>query len=149
MSNIGEVYDILCEKADDLFRKHDLCGTAIGDGKCHGNRFPEKTGRDDDRCCKDCDNLIPGEGCSVKSLCCKIWLCGTVAIMASKDPQLQKAIEELRAFHRECYEKGLPVGAGIVLRENTKSRIVSIGFRKGKEETLSDIKHLRNKGKIP
>jgi len=73
-----ELYDILYDIADGLFREYNPC--KIENGKCVRGR--------DGGCCEGCEYLKEN-GCSVKALFCKLWLCEP---MLNKYPQLRKKL---------------------------------------------------------
>lgn len=64
---LSKKYDELYEQASGVVRKHNPC--KITDGKCAAKRSIANG-----LCCKECPHLGP-DGCTTKSLGCKIWLC--------------------------------------------------------------------------
>jgi hypothetical protein len=66
-----KLYDRLYEIADFLLKKHNPCGHS--NGKCGGMKTYTFQGG----CCGECEHLR-ANGCSVKALYCKLWVCGAV-----------------------------------------------------------------------
>jgi hypothetical protein len=69
MSYKSRLYDVLYEMADKVLKEHNPC--RVENGKClrcqkGGHNF----------CCDDCQYL-KDNGCSVKALYCRVWLCGS------------------------------------------------------------------------
>ena len=65
------LYDKLYKIADFLLKKHNPC--KFSNGKCGGS----KSHMFKEGCCVGC-NYLKEDGCSVKALYCKLWVCGTV-----------------------------------------------------------------------
>ena len=65
------LYDRLYEIADFLLKKHNPCKHS--NGKCGGMETYMYSGG----CCGGCKHLRE-DGCSVKALYCKLWVCGVV-----------------------------------------------------------------------
>ncbi|HOF42321.1 MAG TPA: hypothetical protein PLF30_02480 [Candidatus Moranbacteria bacterium] len=61
----SELYDALYETADSILKKYDPCKFKSGTCKTRGN------------CCEGCKYLSKN-GCTVKALSCKLWLCDDV-----------------------------------------------------------------------
>ena len=59
---ISTLYDDLYEEADFIIKRNNPC--QIKDGKCFAGQ----------PCCTNCAHL-KNNGCTVKSLACKLWLC--------------------------------------------------------------------------
>jgi hypothetical protein len=79
--NISERYDEVYSKMQDLLTKTNPCRIKKDDqGKvsCCGEDNPCL-------CCSGCKHLSP-DGCAVKSLACKLWLCGEAMRNALRDP---------------------------------------------------------------
>ena len=63
----SEAYDYLYLKAEQLFAEYNPCD--VRDGNCKNGRL-----RETKFCCWGCEHL-GDNGCTVKSLCCKLWFC--------------------------------------------------------------------------
>ena len=69
-NSLLKIHDNLWERANHIFKKNDVCEIVDGmcyQGRLNGNNF----------CCGGCQYLSD-TGCTVKSLRCKLWLCGEV-----------------------------------------------------------------------
>ena len=67
--NLPIIYDQLYDEADKLFKKYNYCD--IKDNTCYQARRCGCISF----CCKRCEYLSDN-GCTVKSLTCKLWICG-------------------------------------------------------------------------
>lgn len=65
---LSKEYDRIYEEADALFKRYDPC--QFKDGKCKSEVFP-------DGCCEGCVYL-GSNGCTIQSLGCKLFMCGSV-----------------------------------------------------------------------
>lgn len=78
------VHDRLYELADKLLKRHNPCA------KCWAtNCYHEHVTQ---RCCEGCVYFKKGQGCTVKALYCKLWICGAVTNQA----QLRRRLQRLR-----------------------------------------------------
>jgi hypothetical protein len=75
---LGDLHDHLYDAADRLFKKYNPCG--IENGACIANRG--KIWFKKGCCCRGCKYLSL-EGCTTRSLACKLWFCGAVEILDS------------------------------------------------------------------
>ena len=97
-----ELFNALCEQADDVLEKYNPCRWV--DGRCAHDRIYGTRGW----CCDQsidgrygpCDKLGPN-GCTVRSLACKCWLCD-VAFGISPE-----AFRELKEIEKVAKENGL------------------------------------------
>ncbi len=64
----GQLYDILINLGQKTMNYYNPCDWR--NGKCRRMRLSE----DDEGCCVGCEHL-GAQGCTVKSLACKLWLC--------------------------------------------------------------------------
>lgn len=65
----SEAYDYLYLKGQQLFAEYDPC--AVRDGACRNGRQNDGNSF----CCFGCKHLSE-DGCTIRSLSCKLWLCG-------------------------------------------------------------------------
>lgn len=77
---LSKLYDAIYDRADQLFKEYDLC--SINNGKCLDGCF----------CCSNCKHLSP-DGCTIRSLACKLSICGA-AERAAREYN-KEAIEEI------------------------------------------------------
>jgi len=82
--NRKELHDKLCKEADELTAKYDPCKIKTADGvtTCTGKEI----------CCAPCDYLSP-EGCTIKSLGCKLYFCYAVQ---KKYPEVVREMHKIR-----------------------------------------------------
>lgn len=102
---LSQLYDKLYENGVRILRKHDPCG--FSNGKCAA---PRKN------CCEDCKYLSKN-GCTVKELACKLWLCDSAR---RRFPGCARKLDELW---------------DVAMKHHL------IGERETKEETLDRIEH--------
>jgi len=91
-----ELYDILYNIGEQILNHYDPCGWRAGE--CRRMRSSEP---DAEVCCKECAHLAKN-GCTVKSLACKLWLCG--------DPsnQFKECVNELKIVRMVADYCGVP-----------------------------------------
>lgn len=82
------MYDFLYNAAEIVLNKHNPCGFDTETGEC---RMGATNG-----CCTGCPHLT-GDGCTVKSLMCKLWLCN----------EHSEAYDELYSIRVLAHEAGL------------------------------------------
>jgi hypothetical protein len=84
-------YYYLCDKATKLFDKYNPCDFNKH-GRCiHCRELYQKS------CCGDCQHLGKN-GCTIKNLPCKLFLC---KYMADKYPELENELKKLRVIAYE------------------------------------------------
>jgi hypothetical protein len=91
---LSKLYDALYRRASDLFREYDPCKIrhmAGGEVSCiaHSTRNLKTT-----CCCGYCKWLGPN-GCRVKALYCKVWICST---LSGENPKLERQLRHLSAI---------------------------------------------------
>jgi hypothetical protein len=98
---LSKLYDALYRRASDLFREYDPCKIrhmAGGEVSCiaHSTRNLKTT-----CCCGYCKWLGPN-GCRVKALYCKVWICST---LSGENPKLERQLRHLSAILEKepCY----------------------------------------------
>lgn len=67
-SKLEQIYDVLFDEADKLMKEYNPC--QITDGECINTRYADTKSC----CCYGCKYLTPN-GCSAKSLFCRLWTC--------------------------------------------------------------------------
>jgi hypothetical protein len=91
-----ELYDILFNIGQQILNHYDPC--EWWDGNCRRMRSSEP---DAEVCCKGCAHL--GEtGCTVKSLACKLWLCGDPSSLS------KECVTELKIVRMVADYSGIP-----------------------------------------
>lgn len=83
-----QLHDALCDKADAVFQKYNPC-QRNEDGQCVGKG-----------CCNGCRHLSD-EGCTTKSLACKLWLCREALVGNNA------CAKELRSLKEIAHDFGL------------------------------------------
>ena len=114
------MHDYVYDKANVLFNEHNPC--AVRDGMCISGR-----NGGNDFCCYGCKHLDEN-GCTVKALSCKLWLC-SYCICSN---EFIKKFDKLHLISYETWSEGL-LWTG--QRSNTPS--LSGGLRTSKEEAMS------------
>lgn len=80
----GEVYDRLCVLADRILSKHSVCATCpVGCAIKLPFGLSMTAPNTRSWCCSGCKHLGPN-GCTVKALACKLWLCSKESDRSSK-----------------------------------------------------------------
>lgn len=77
------LYDLICDYLDNEFRSINICGFNCGICKKRQNMINRDIKKEtyDNGCCygyksgKNCEYLIPGVGCSIKNIACKLYTC--------------------------------------------------------------------------
>jgi hypothetical protein len=93
-----ELYEILFNIGQQIIDHHDPCEWK--DGACRRMRSSDP---DAEVCCKGCPHL--GEtGCTVKSLACKLWLCG------DSSNRFKECMTELKIIRMVADYCGIPYG---------------------------------------
>jgi hypothetical protein len=100
--HISELYDMIYKVAGEVLRNYNPCG--FRDGQC----------REHINCCSGCDHLSKN-GCVVKSLYCKLWLCRPATI---RMPECAAALDVLA---------------------NLANRYNFLDYRRSKEETMAKL----------
>lgn len=106
VQQLSALYDLYYMEADTILKKYNPCqisddGKSCTGGKpcCYGNYSSDYCKHEGDG--SNCPHL--GErGCTVKSLACKIWLCGTAT---RANPECD---EELRRLHEKIIFHSIP-----------------------------------------
>ena len=91
-----ELYDILFNIGQQILNHYDPCDWR--DGKCRKMRSSEP---DAEVCCKGCAHLGKN-GCTVKSLACKLWLCGDQSNLS------KECVTELKIVRMVADYSGVP-----------------------------------------
>lgn len=97
------IYDNLYQRAAAVIARINPCEIQIIDGKatCHASRNGHEN---DELCCGGCRHL-GAQGCTVKALACKLWLCWEVG----KTEKGRLAQQELLEIEHEAYQKDVPM----------------------------------------
>lgn len=129
--DIRKEYLRLYDEADALLQKYKSLCNHNKNGRCQDYRLhPIRK-----NCCNGCQHLGKN-GCKVKSLQCKVWLCWS---LAKKYPELQ---EGLQAIAQEAWDLGLPfdirnsmsytIGVWRKWREKNPSKFARVQAKRGK-----------------
>jgi hypothetical protein len=107
---ISEKYDELYDKADKLLKEYNPC--RIKCGSCQANRIDPKYNSTKQLCCGGCPYWK--NGCTVKSLACKLWLCGPVQGKFpypnnKKTELVSELVGKLEDIRNEAYKAGIPL----------------------------------------
>jgi len=91
---LSKLYDVLYRKASDLFREYDPCKIRhmpTGEIACvaHATLNSKMT-----CCCGNC-KWLGRNGCRVRALYCKVWICST---LRGKNPKLERQLRHLSAI---------------------------------------------------
>lgn len=81
VKRLSILHDVIYDRVDRLFKEYNLCN--INNGKCLEGDF----------CCSGCTHLGP-DGCTVKSLACKLSICRIAEDFAREHNR--EVIEEVR-----------------------------------------------------
>lgn len=119
-----ERYDDLYQKAEDLMAKYNPCHSL--EGKCRGDYWYSS----DSFCCSRCKYLTK-EGCSVKSLFCKLWTCWKTEHFHSREFK----IEQHKLFNEAFYYK-------LLMFRGSKEDVMSKDFNM--EECLAEVRGTEN-----
>jgi hypothetical protein len=99
------IYDDLYQRASAVIARINPCEIVIVNGKatCVDSRT---TGyrNNGELCCGGCRHLSK-QGCTVKALACKLWLCITV----KRTEKGKQAMQELRKLELEAYRSNVPM----------------------------------------
>ena len=96
----SEIYDDLFERTDRLMKKYNPCN--VQNGQCRkGDPCCTAESHDDNLENNTCKYLKIPEGCSIKSLTCRLWLCGIESELA-KDPKYKSFLSELQQLRIEA-----------------------------------------------
>lgn len=105
----SEKYDELYDKADKLLKECNPC--KIKCGSCQANRIDPKYNSTKQLCCGGCPYWK--NGCTVKSLACKLWLCtpihGTFPYNKHRTDSNRELIDALNGLRSEAYRIGIPL----------------------------------------
>ncbi len=93
-----EIYDILFNVGDQIIDHYNPCDWR--NGKCGRTRLPKTDGKS---CCEGCEHLGKN-GCAVKSLACKLWLCEDQSIL------FKECLAELKVLRMVADYCGVPHG---------------------------------------
>jgi hypothetical protein len=93
-----ELYDILFNIGQQIIDHYGPCDWRHG--KCSRMRSSEP---DTEVCCKGCEHLDE-KGCTVKSLACKLWLCGNLS------NGFKECMTELKILRTVADYCGVPYG---------------------------------------
>lgn len=120
----SEKYDELYEKADKLLKEYNPC--KIKCGSCQANRIDPKYNSTNQLCCGGCPHWK--NGCTVKSLACKLWLCGPVQgkfpyLYNKNSERIRELAHKLEAIRNEAYKVGIPLVFRGSKEENIKELI--------------------------
>ncbi len=105
--DLKEEYDSIYEEVDSLFKEYNPC--QFEGNSCFANRLYKYNSSASGGCCNGCQDLGPG-GCKIKSLGCKLFICGCI-FRSNSEFRLKitdlrnKAIGIHRAFDRRCITK--------------------------------------------
>ena len=112
-NELSHKYDRLYSRAEAILKRDNPCQIQHGpDGlvscrdtrRLAANRYgPIPIAKQQALCCKGCQYL-GSAGCTVKSLICKVWLCGC-AWDASRT-----AVHQLNDIKQQAHEQGVPMG---------------------------------------
>jgi len=91
----SQLYDILLAIGQEILDYYNPCDWR--DGKCRRMR----SSKDDEGCCEGCEHLSRN-GCTVKSLGCKLWLCESQKLM------FKECENELEILRRVADDFGIP-----------------------------------------
>jgi hypothetical protein len=128
-------YEAQYDAISDLLREINPCDIRIVDGipQCTGIRTGDADADEGTLCCTGCNHLN-SNGCMVKALGCKMWLCtaainhilGKYTTMPDKVLALIKKIQET---HRVCEFFGISCRARHSMRENMDGILNEDGFK--------------------
>ena len=133
-NGFSTLYDEFYARGEEIFAKHNLCD--VKDGKCKSYRLNEARGN---FCCRNCPHLGP-EGCTVKALYCKLWICSELIDTLSDEvlQELGDLFEEaeqlnmlrFRASKEQTFRKGNS-------NKNMWNRYLSILYRRRRSRESS------------
>lgn len=91
-------YDSIVAKAESILAQHNPCEFQVNDGvaSCIWTRQTGGWGHGEtisDCCCGGCEHHSATEGCTVKAVGCKFWLC---SVAERNTPSVVIALSELR-----------------------------------------------------
>lgn len=106
-------YDRIYDAADTALKKHNPCQIQRdeqGVVSCADTRrMAQEKYRTPMLCCGGCQHLGPN-GCTVKSLSCKLWLCTTIRGDYKHEATHPVLVAELEALRRHGITVGVPMG---------------------------------------
>ena len=91
-SELSKEYDELFERADTLFNKYNPCN----------NQGNDCTRGLNSACCTSCSKLKIPEGCQIKSLTCRLWICNSLEESLVEYGQHDAFLTELRELQRKA-----------------------------------------------
>lgn len=111
------IYDDLFEEADNLFKEYNPC--KVKNGKCVRG----------EPCCasadEKCTHLDLPKGCNIKSLTCKLWLCGIIEDL-EEDPTYLHFLRELKSLKRLSHKYLFPVFRGTKQQSLERSKMYEV-----------------------
>lgn len=121
---LSRCYDELYAQADAVLKRHNPCQIrkeADGTFSCEDSRTHPAGSRGSQLCCGGCEHLGP-QGCTVKSLACKVWTCQT--LKDAKHPVVQELYQIKKAADRDY----VPLGFRASKKQNF-SKVRAFGLR--------------------
>lgn len=102
---LSKKYDLICNKADRLFRNYNPC--KFNKNSCIGRKSKENI--TSQLCCVACKYYDKEKKCTVKAIACKLWTCHTIKqdgnndILLSKLNKLRLVAEKYRFLNDDFY----------------------------------------------
>jgi hypothetical protein len=129
-------YESVCA----LLRNVDPCEIRMvgASPQCVGIRCGDADADPHTLCCTACAHL-GNEGCKVKALGCKMWLCGAaienmLAKAAAMPREVGALLKEIQETHRTCEFYGIPCRSRHSMRENLDGIINPSGYKPSKQK---------------
>ena len=76
--NRSKLYNLIYKKADKIFKQHNPCNIKHTDGNTTCSNIMYNPIRYNTLCCGYCDSKYWDNGCTIKCLKCKLYLCSTL-----------------------------------------------------------------------
>ena len=111
-------YDRIYDAANDALKRHNPCQIQRDEAgvvscadtrRSAQNKYGTPVEKAQSLCCGGCQHLSP-QGCTVKSLSCKLWLCTTIRGGFKHEATHPVLVAEIEALRKHGITVGVPMG---------------------------------------